>query len=329
MSTTNANSVWSGYFGRWISGLQVPVNGFDWITGEGWDYQDEHYSALTVPQRGPWLVPRDGLNPVTRTIEVLNHPHRVENPDLLQVALHRRFARLANKREPSRQNAVRTFADRYGFIGRRRETLIRLEPRPTFAPGDLWRAEGETYARWLEGVFGIAAAVALWDHVQNGDSKTLDALFHWADPATADIRCVYREGRLSTFGEYQGDDWHHGAGRIEQRVRLNDIDSRPEIGGDPIEAAREVLSNVLMGALDGQVTPYVSRHADGEFWYIPRTLQAALYLHLHREISGKSRQPILCPHCDRFYVPTHGLQKYCSPQCRKLAHYYRRSRPRS
>jgi hypothetical protein len=43
-----------------------------------------------------------------------------------------------------------------------------------------------------------------------------------------------------------------------------------------------------------------------------------------REVTGQEGSAIQCerPGCGKFFVPTHGRQRYCSPECRKLQYWH-------
>lgn len=335
MDEESRNTVWSGYFGRWLSGTVRPVSGFKWISGVGWYYDDPELRWSYFPgDDGPWLVPKDGDDPPVETVDVINSPHRVPDAGLFQPGFHRVFAHLADGRNATRQARVLAFANRYGFLGEIRYLLYR--DRTTAGSDDSEDlltnvVNGERLEHWESAIFEAAAVVALWDRVQEGNAEALVPLIEWGYRPNASVNCMYRQGKLFSqwdFHKYINDydEWRYGAGTVARNVILNECDgpSEPWIG-DPIEAARQAVYDHVMFRLGGQVAPYLSREADTELWYVPRTLLAAIYVHLAREISGRQRQAIPCvnPRCGRYFTPSHGLQQYCTEQCRKRANYHR------
>lgn len=316
---------WSGPFGRWLGEISVPMNGFRWISGEGWEYQDLDMRGLSVSDVGPYLVPADGLEAPTRDVDLLNDPHRVQelgDPD--RVGFHRRFARLADGREATRQERVRKFANRYGFLSSTPEGLMRREPVFESVKGERWET-------WESAIFEAAALVSLWDHVMMRNEKALTPLVEWYERPYAQVACVYRQGLVLSTQDFcrvvGGDEWRGGVGCITVQVCLDECDGDYQLwGGDPVEAVREAIYQCVMFHLDGQVSPYLSRHADAELWYTPRSLHAAVYVHLAREISGRQRLSIQCANtrCGQYFAPDRGNAQYCSKRCRQQAHYYRR-----
>jgi hypothetical protein len=224
------NTAGSGPFGRWTSELHVPVDGFMWISGEGWEFFDHERAAMSVAAEGPWLVPTRGVGSPTHTVEVLNNPQRLADPNVMRSGFHQRFARMADKSDRSRKTEILKFANLYGFLTQWPEKLLHMVSRTAINQGELIGAPGESYGQWLDAIFEMAAAVALLNHIWHGDIGSLAPLMHWYNPSEVAIRCVYRERRLWPYDDYYGDQWYDGAGRIEMRVRLHAFEDDPERG---------------------------------------------------------------------------------------------------
>jgi hypothetical protein len=319
----------NGLFGRWVSESARPVNGFKWMSGEGWYYDDIQLRWEYEPvQDGPWLVAVDGPDAAFEHVEVLNDPRRAADPQSGLPGFHRIFAKLADGREATRQKRILDFANRYGFLGDEPKLLYQK-------PGDRGdesyiSAQGESLNRWEAAIYEAATVVAIWDRVCMNDATTLGKLVDWYPRPRASIDCMYRNGRLFRSVDFSrhgdNDEWCRGAGAIVQEIELEECDGPPiRWTGDPVEVARQCVYNYVMFRLRGEVAPILDRQSDPELWFAPRTLLAAVYLHLAREISGRHRLAIPCANqrCGAYFVPERGTKQYCSQRCRQQAAYYR------
>jgi hypothetical protein len=261
-------------------------------------------------------------------VDVLSDPRRVQDLERGQPGPHRIFAKLADGRDATGKNRVLAFANRYGFLGASRTSLFRDDGDPEY--GMRSGADGQSWGFWEAAILEAAAAVAMWDCIQKGDAEALAPLVEWHGRPFAHVSCVYRQKRLISqwdFGREMDnpDEWRGGAGLIHHSVFLDECAGPHEPWtGDPVEAARQALYQHVMLRLDGQVSPHLLRGTDAELWYVPRTLEAAVYMHLGREISGRERLAIPCanPRCGRYFVPQRGSAKYCSLACRQQTYYH-------
>jgi hypothetical protein len=327
----------TGLFGRWLGGQEVPVDGFRWV-GDEYEVHEPEQRALgyTTANWGPWLVPTsDELLPRSQPVDVLNDPRRS--------GFHRVFAKLADGNEANRRNRVLRFANHYGHLDNDNVSgLVRVRPSsdgPDYVRGEAWRV-------WENAIYEVATAVKLWDMVRTHD-KDLSALVIAWRPPHATIGCIYRNRRMYEHPQrepdteanpyFDLDDWRGGAGLVHQHVQVDeyvyaggsrddeDRDS-PGFARVAIEAARMTVYQEIERHLAGKVAPILSSDNPADFWYMPLTLHAAVYLHLAQEITGRARALIPCanPRCTRYFEPAHGRQAYCEEPCRKQAYYYRK-----
>jgi hypothetical protein len=326
---------WGGSLGRRGSELKGPPNGFLWIDGDGWEYKNPGRKKRLVLEAGPWLVAVDEFEQLTcpqeqSCVPLLMGRTKADRAGLAMTkrtkadhaGLHRSFARLADKSDKRRQADILKLANRYGFLERNPERLVRRSGSPRFL-------HGESFATWNDAILEMAAAIALWDHVRRQDAQTLEPFFDWSNPDDARIRVEYRDKQLHALDEPKSETWTHRFGGIDAELDRQNHDTHAVAGGNAIEAARQAVYTLVEHRLEGQVAPLLSPQPSSHFPYRPLSLRATLYLHFLQEIAGQERQPIQCanPSCGRYFIPTHGRQRHCSDQCRKLASYYRRTRP--
>ncbi|MBI4491371.1 MAG: hypothetical protein HY690_01070 [Chloroflexi bacterium] len=281
--------------------LQVPVQGYRWDAEltEG-EPQDGDHQWLVAPV--PVGVP---------------FPARQYAP-LAVPNLHRRFARL--RRTPE---AVLKFANRYGLLGHGRALLVNS---PHDAPSPIYL--GESLRFWQDGIATLAPLLALWDLVQRGNSLALLPYVRWERESLA-VRIQWawseKDGLLPVARATERD---------ARRVALVATEARGEQDrsllarwryGDTVEPARYWVCEQVNERLRGHVSPAVLPLRKGEVYFFPDCLRSALYTHLLLEVSGRVRPAMLCarPGCGRYFTPTHGRQRHCSGECRRLAYYYR------
>lgn len=319
-----------GLFGRWLGNQSVPIEGFRWVGDEYEVHEPEERSlGYTTATWGPWLVPASGESvPKVRPVDVLNDPRRS--------GFHRTFASLADGQEARRWDKVLRFANHYGHLDS--ENLFWLvRTRSGLSPISI---EGEAWRAWELAIFHAATVVHLWDMVKWKD-RSLASLVRYWNPPEATIECIYRNRRLYAEFPERGplagnDGWRGGAGFIHQPIRLDPQTSIAQLPADEdrassgflrlaVEAARLVIYQEVERHLSRKVAPVISNEGSPDFWHIPLTLHAAVYLHLAREITGRTRGLIQCenPRCARHFEPAHGAQKYCEASCRKQADHYR------
>jgi hypothetical protein len=266
-----------------------------------------------VEDPGPWLTPqgRFGLD-----------DSAVWTAPLAKRALHRRFAGLA----PT-PKAILRFADVFGFLGHGGRRLV-----PRSGGGEV---RGESLAFWRRQIEQLRVLLRLWDWVCLEDAGELGAFFRWTPRRPRVEFCLPYAGRglqAALARRYWARRDAGGTGWPDEPQWAIEgvIESEGGEGrwrrGDLIEPTRTFIHHTVNTTLAGHGCPVVPVEPRGQIWIVPDCLRAALYILFALELKGGPGLPErVCPRpgCDRYFTPSHGLQRYCSDACRKLAHYHR------
>lgn len=297
--------------------LAVPAAGFRW---EDWPADGE--------ERRRWLVPKQDDGAARRY------------PPLAQPDLHRRLARL----RPTESTILR-FADRYGRLGHG-EWLEDRSDGPVRG--------GELLASWADEIAALGGLLALWDLVRQGRTDDVARYVHWhANPKRVVLTLASRAGvllpevvrrvRLDRAGPKRAARGARGMDRpddgpvsMTMATIASSARGEPDVDllerwppGDVVEPARYYICGWVNQKLRGHVSPAVHPFLAGEILWWPDCLLAACYVCFMLELSGRTRQAVLCarPGCGRYFTPEHGRQRYHEDACRKLAYYHRQAPP--
>jgi hypothetical protein len=309
----------------------VAKDGYYWVPElpKDWVHPKEDPGA---PQEGPWLRERA---PAFMPREV-----RAKAPlkrDKVNAGLHRLFASL----EPSEKDVLR-FAKKWGQLGRKQGLVL----------GSAGYAESLPY--WQDEITGMQRLISLWELVRAEDVQALASYVRWQHrPRQVRIDLALREGKLHA----------EGARRRSERVKLTcptDGTDLPQLvppdlpegisellacdhkeheygtefladwtDGDVIAPARYYLHLEVNRHLEGHVSPVISTPDAGgkvEFWFVPDSLLASLYILFALELSDQLLPSRICraTDCRKVFVPATAKQKYCSGTCRIRADAQRR-----
>ena len=290
----------------YATSCQVPKAKYRWVEGLESDriecvrfhpdQRERHHvplSALDASRAGsfepPFLWPRQPSKESERG-------YRRYDP-MAVAGLHRRFAGV----RPS-ADGVLQFASRFGLLGHR--TWYARDP-VTDVLGD-----AETLGTWTEEIARMKTLVELFDLSRSrvaDDQRRLKAV----------IETRRREGR------FLREAW------LEAHPEY--VESLPYIWAPHIGESREptVLARAYLLAhvnarLREWASPVVGVEKETGMAIAPANLLGALYVHLAHEAIGRTRPPIQCPTCMRFFESTHGTTRYCGDSCKQRAYLARK-----
>jgi len=289
---------------------------------------------------GPWLKERDPeWTPPEFEVRVSPTRDR-ENP-----GLHRLFARV-----PPTKTGVRAFAKKWGQLGRR--AGLRFKPGQGYA---------ESLAYWQQEIDAMARLVGLWELVRTGDHQGLAPFVRWttlpeqwgARPRRVSVCLALKDGQLDPqraeeaaekvelicptdreqpdltrkLRPYRASAEILACEHEEHPYRAELFADWPE--GDLLGPARYYLHAAVNGYLAGHVNPIVplpDTQAKVDFWFVPDTLLANLYVLFAMELSGQLLAPKECKaeDCRRVFIPASTKQEYCTSMCRVRADAHRR-----
>jgi hypothetical protein len=309
----------------------VAKDGYYWVPElpKDWAHPKEDPGS---PQEGPWLKER---TPSFMPREV--QPKTPLKRDRVNAGLHRLFADL----EPSEKGVLR-FTKKWGQLGRKQGLVL----------GSAGYAESLPY--WQHEIETMKALIALWELVRTKDRKALASYVRWhSGPGQVSIYLALREGTLHPEGARQlwerttftcpqdrRDPAHparvtspQGTAELlacdheEHRYKTEFLADWKD--GDVIAPARYYLHLEVNRHLEGHVSPVISTpDKDGkvEFWFVPDTLLASLYVLFALELSDQLLPSQICraTDCRKVFVPATAKQKYCSGTCRIRADAQRR-----
>lgn len=312
--------------GQFAGLLRVPEDGYRWDdslvpskfgAGAERDPEDGQLKVKPLPydvatDKGPWLVEAVPMG-VTRNV-CQYAPLGVAN-------LHRRFARLSVT-----QNAILSFANRYGHLG---HAVMLDSATCVFA--------GESLEVWRREIVQMGLLLALWDLVKAENRQELSTFVRWQrEPRMVSLQLVFGEGRLQremtrqiwrNFRSLRGVPFDWAEGSVIAAENLGP-DSQALLAkwayGDEIEPVRYYVHRKINERMRGHVSPAVLPFRGGDIFFFPDCLTSALYVHFALEGSGRPRPQIACKGCGDYFRPLDGHQLYCFPRCRKLTHYHKK-----
>jgi|GEM_PF-5900340 len=305
---------------------QLPAG---WLTPEG-DPGD--------PKKGPWLLERlpVWLPPEGRPASAKDR----QNP-----GLHRIFAGVS----PT-EKGVRAFAKKWGQLGRRSGLVF-----------GIGQGYGESLAYWQRELDAMKRLIGLWELVRAGDQESLAPYVRFrthdlpwgANPRDVSIYLALSDGKLDPEGadilaekvelvcqtdreqppESSELELHHGSVRLfaceheEHPYRAELFADWKE--GDLVGPARYFLHDEVNRRLAGHVNPVVAfpdSQGIADFWFVPDTLLASLYVFFAQELAGQllSVKECAAEDCRKVFVPASAKQEYCTSMCRIRADAHRR-----
>ena len=300
--------------------LRVPEEGFGWRDGlvalDG--------DRVRENTKETWLVRHDSL-------------YVRQYPPLAIQSLHRQFASI----EPTPESIL-AFANEFGFLGHTQwlvDTSSNNQSMPVGEPLRFWQNEIDRLARLID----------LWELVKQERRQDLSHLVRWTplgEPQQVTLHLVSVGGKLQPRlavclqkNPLEFSDFFRQDGEYAEQMRYSEMTvlayqekaSDLELlerwkHGDPLEPARFYVHREVNNHQKGHVSPAVLPFRKGELFFFPDCLLSSLYTLFMLELSGRSRQPMLCerPGCGRYFQPEHGRQQYCEKRCQQLAYYYRK-----
>ena len=260
---------------------EVSLDGYVWDDGSV-----PVDGQLAVGAVGPYLTDRVavGLQRRVRRYAPLADP-----------GLHRKFGDLALTPE-----AIQAFANDHGLLTR----------GAVLADSDDESQHlqvGEPISLWQDEIATVRHLLTVWDLVQSEATDALGKLISWQDRPAA----VFFDETEPVSGT------HH------QRVLAHEHD--PQTVGlirrwsslDVLEPARYYVHAEINERLRGHASPVVIPFRRGEILFSPDSLLTAINVVFAMELSGRQRPALKCGECQRYFIPTHGRQKYCREACRK------------
>lgn len=188
--------------------------------------------------------------------------------------------------------SILRFANRFGLLHR-----IGLFPAGMGGhPADGLRY-GENVAAWHFLIDEMAALDTIWQCVQRKQSGPLGEYVHWG-PKLDFVAVNFGESGVRSYGDESG---------VFRRWKK----------GDLLEPARYALLERLSSRLDGVVSPAIT--PDHKILFIPKHLEAALWLRFALDVQGNEREPRQCKNCGDWFVPERTTRVYCSDACRARA----------
>ncbi|MBC8065831.1 MAG: hypothetical protein H7Y17_13445 [Chlorobia bacterium] len=263
----------------------------NWDHGSGFAKVNKPRSFFPS-ETGPWLIAKSEPS-------VLDE-HFHEYDPMTVPGLHRILAELNPSKEP-----ILEFVSRYGFCG---SITTRLRAKGTSETDDFF---GESLKQWLVVCGSISSLVRLWDLAR-------------MRPAAA-----YRD--LSKILELRGSEYSwtpdspdDEAVRIMRPLLPPNLDEASELS----LLAKHTLQLMLNFNLGSSTVPFVEVRPGSQIRLQPKNLGGAIYLHLALEVMGKSVPAERCQACGRWFIPKHGSQIYCRPEC-KFKGYRQRKKENS
>ena len=225
--------------------------------------------------------------------------------------LHRRFAR-----QKPNERGVLNFSSRYGLLG---HSPCLMGP-DTHAPGGLSPINRlESVFNWQQEIGEMERLIQIWELINRKGAGKLGRYIRWRSLTHPE----QQQGRPRLNVVW--DDFSHPISeyRPGQFVSLALEDSPanpiPENWklGDTIGPALLYLCMEINQRLKGHVDPLVMPLMHGDIMLWPDCLLSAMYILFAVEVSGKSRPPIMCRGCEKYFIPLHGAQRYCEEACLK------------
>ena len=315
--------------------LARPVHGFRWATSVEYEpspiFRQRRSSPVTL-----WLIPAIGPEEHPGLYDEQRYPVLT---DRRCRDMHRQFARLATAKPTQRQEAIRRFAGRFGFLGAKSERVI-LQPRDARSQSNLDWPPGEPFQTWDAESCEAAALVALWDLVRaenrgevakyvvvTSRPRRIEVFLAWNDGHLTTDRRLAVDWRVPTFSS----DLKEAEEVADERTSLGfyRLQVFPHLAGpkpDVLAAARLFLFDRINCKLWGRVSPQLraERQTGEQLLYLPHSLLGAIYLYFVQELEGRSAPGTLCanPKCDRL-IDASWNRKYCDDRCKDQARYYR------
>ena len=280
----------------------VAVDGYEWREDLTYALMQE---APGPPDPGPWLVAQG-----TRRRQISLFRRR---------GLAEEFAELGRDVTPER---IRTFANRWGMIGR----LEMLKPLNEPGPGPV--VYGESLWAWTQPALEFRDVWTLWNAVallrENSDSQ--DRETGRAALTLLRRRITINEDGLAGYSTSQrapeGAFWdnHHPIIAPDGRswhARAAGAGSDPLVEAGAFDAGVRV--NMHLGGMRARLLPLY----DFVIRYAPETLEAAIWFSLALRMSGHQGEMPECPQCHVPFTKTRRNRVYCSPSCQAAARYRR------
>jgi hypothetical protein len=222
-------------------------------------------------------------------------------PPLEFPGLHKEFGKIAsflNKGEDLLQEAIKKFANTWGFLGHG----FRLLPQDIF---EYFHTTGESFAYWRWQVIHMSALLDLWEMVKVENNKALRKYIKWKR---------LENGTPAYTIEYLLKSPH--------KVGIGFIDRDTENlfkYGDVLEPIRLFVHEEINRQMLGHVSPVIFPYLESEIYMRPDCLLSAMYVLFALEIKQYVSQgygPQLCKGCLTYFPKQHGRQKYCNENCR-------------
>jgi predicted nucleic acid-binding Zn ribbon protein len=199
--------------------------------------------------------------------------------------LHRTFCEITDDKDIIR------FVSRYGFLG---FTCFReIRKRDGMKTEVIFV---ESVARWKQELAVIKPFVHLWELVSTGNLPHLGALISRDDDGIH-ILMGRRKNLIADSRSVLARKW--------------DLE-----GAQPLEAARQYLTDYINGKIRGGVFPRILPLYKKRIYLTPGNLLSAMWLMFLWEVIGEVR-PHRCPVCGEWFDPKRSTRKTCGDRCRK------------
>jgi hypothetical protein len=199
--------------------------------------------------------------------------------------MHRTFCDIADN-----DDVVR-FASRFGFLG---FTYFREGRKRDGAQTEMILVE--SVARWKQEVAMMKRLVNLWELVNTNSLSVIGSLIS-RDESGIYILTGKRKSMVADSRSVLARKW--------------DIE-----GEQPLEAARQYLTDFINGKVMGSIFPRVLPLYKKKIYLTPVNLLSAMWLMFLWEVIGEVR-PHRCPGCGEWYDPKRSTRKTCGDRCRK------------
>lgn len=282
--------------------------------GEEGGTQFEHLHVDGDAEPLGWLI----VNCDHRESDPLEHFSICYDP-MSEPMLHRQFAGL-----PVRVSSVLSFANEYGFLGRRMERLI--SPPEDQPVATEWSQYGEAIDYWMFQLIHMKALIQIWDAYRDPSPAAMKLLCERIEIA-GDIAQLADDFWFSQVDEFRRNYsgvipelTDESSPNDEQQksfwTLLEELPPQLEASTKIRMAARLMLRNEVNNQLREGSFAHIDVKDGSPVLLMPRDLLGAMYVHLANELVGKSVPSKQCPACGRYFEPQHGKQTYCNESCK-------------
>jgi hypothetical protein len=226
--------------------------------------------------------------------------------------------------EPT-QDGIKTFADRFGPLGRTIESQIPLDDQRNAKGVPL--GTGEPLAAWNREILVMRFAIDIWVAARNADVSLLERVIFWKEDGS-EVR-ILSHPELAKGQTPAAPDYVERA--LIASTHLGDAMSERFVQGDLVKPALHYVQSTINAKLEGRASARLlwdAKRARFCLYMAPVDLIGALWLQFARAVERDS-QFRKCAECGIWFELAPGTARadklYCSTPCRIKAYRKRQA----